>query len=47
MKLPFINESIFESHKSQIKIGESFYLYILREFKKLVMTSKMSKIHLI
>ena len=47
MKLPFINEGIFEPHKSQIKIGESSYLYILGEFKKLVMASKMSKIHLI
>ena len=27
MKLPFINEGIFESHKSQFEIGESSYIY--------------------
>ena len=45
MKLPFINEGIFEPHKSPVKRGESFYLYyyMLREFRKLVMTSKNVK----
>ena len=28
MKLPFINEGIFEPHKSPIKIRESSYIYI-------------------
>ena len=28
MKLPFINECIFEPHKSPIKIWESSYIYI-------------------
>ena len=28
MKLPFINESIFEPHKSPIEIRESSYIYI-------------------
>ena len=44
MKLPFINEGIFEPHKSPVERGESFYLYyMLREFRKLVMTSKNVK----
>ena len=28
MKLPFINESIFEPNKSLVEIGESSYLYL-------------------
>ena len=28
MKLPFINESIFEPHKNPIEIRESSYIYI-------------------
>ena len=28
MKLPFINEGIFESYKSPVEIGESSYIYI-------------------
>ena len=37
----------FEPHKILVKIGESSYLYILREFRKLIMALKMSKIPLI
>ena len=29
MKLPFMNESIFEPHKSPVERGESSYIYIL------------------
>ena len=32
MKLPFINESIFESQKSSIERGESSYIYIYKAF---------------
>ena len=28
MKLPFINEGIFESYKSPVEIGEFSYIYI-------------------
>ena len=28
MKLPFINESIFESNKSPVQKEKSFYIYI-------------------
>ena len=28
MKLPFINEGIFEPYKSPVERGESFYIYI-------------------
>ena len=44
MKLLFINEGIFEPHKSPVERGECSYLYyMLREFRKLVMTSKNVK----
>ena len=29
MKLPFINEGIFELHKSPVERGESSFLYII------------------
>ena len=31
MKLPFINEGIFEPHKSPLERGKSLYIYIKYE----------------
>ena len=43
MKLPFINESIFESQKSSIERGESFFIYIYI-YKAFVFTQRIDKV---
>ena len=45
MKLPFINESIFESQKSSIERGESSFIYIyIYIYKAFVFIQRIDKV---
>ena len=47
MKLPFINEGIFESQKSSIERGESSFLYIyiyIYIYKAFVFIQRIDKV---